>query len=578
MRFTYALAILTLLNACDRSGANQPPVLENVGFTTAEDTALDLALSISDPDGDALTIEVTQPRHGVLVGEGTAWRYTPARDFNGRDSFTVTLSDATLSVRNAVVELLVTPVNDAPSAANDAFAAREDTTLALPFSALLGNDADVDSELTITSVTGAFGGAVLLEGALVRFVPLPDFLGPAGFTYVASDGELTASAVVAITVGGENDAPVAGPDALTGVEDTALDIAAAALLANDSDVEQQTLFIASVGDAAGGTVELRGSTVHFTPTLDLNGGAGFSYTVSDGAATTTAAVTLTLAAVDDAPIATAASAVTAEDVTATIALSASDVDSSALSFSVEVPPVHGTVVIVGRDARYTPALNYAGADQFSVRVSDGHSSSAPVVIAVSVTDVIECGDGVLEGGEGCDDGNQVDSDACLHTCVAARCGDSVLQAGVETCDDGNQSNADACLTTCAAASCGDTFVQAGVETCDDGNQSNTDACLTTCAAASCGDAFVRAGVETCDDGNQSNADACLTTCAAASCGDTFVRTGVETCDDGNQSNTDACLTTCAAASCGDTFVQAGVETCDDGNQSNTDACLTTCAA
>jgi cysteine-rich repeat protein len=89
-----------------------------------------------------------------------------------------------------------------------------------------------------------------------------------------------------------------------------------------------------------------------------------------------------------------------------------------------------------------------------------------------------------------------------------------VQAGVEACDDGNEVQTDACLNTCVAASCGDTLVQAGVEACDDGNQVQTDACLNTCVAASCGDGHVQAGAEACDDGNQVDGDACRNDCTA----------------------------------------------------------------
>ncbi len=47
-----------------------------------------------------------------------------------------------------------------------------------------------------------------------------------------------------------------------------------------------------------------------------------------------------------------------------------------------------------------------------------------------------CGDGVVEGLEQCDDGNKVQTDACLSSCVPASCGDGLVQAGVEACDGG----------------------------------------------------------------------------------------------------------------------------------------------
>ncbi len=186
-----------------------------------------------------------------------------------------------------------------------------------------------------------------------------------------------------------------------------------------------------------------------------------------------------------------------------------------------------------------------------------------------------CGDGVVEGGEACDDGNDADDDVCVAGCVLASCGDGFVWVGVEACDDGNDSDDDACVGACEAASCGDGFVQVGVEACDDGNADDGDACLGTCAAASCGDGEVQVGVEECDDGGESAL--CDVDCTAASCGDGAVNAAAgEACDDGNADDGDECLSACELASCGDGFVQAGVEACDDGNGLDDDGCQADC--
>jgi cysteine-rich repeat protein/parallel beta-helix repeat protein len=189
-----------------------------------------------------------------------------------------------------------------------------------------------------------------------------------------------------------------------------------------------------------------------------------------------------------------------------------------------------------------------------------------------------CGDAVKNGPEQCDDGNTANTDECLTACINPTCGDGYVRMNVEACDDGNTSNTDACLATCAAASCGDGYVRAGVEPCDDGNQLNTDACTNGCAVATCGDGFTQAGIEDCDDANTSNTDACLNVCSAASCGDGFTEMGVEGCDDGNQVETDGCTSTCVSTSCGDGIVQAEVEQCDDGNKIDSDACRSNCVS
>jgi cysteine-rich repeat protein len=190
-----------------------------------------------------------------------------------------------------------------------------------------------------------------------------------------------------------------------------------------------------------------------------------------------------------------------------------------------------------------------------------------------------CGNGTIDPGEECDDGNADNTDSCTTECLAARCGDGYVQAGIEECDDGNADNTDACLDSCVAARCGDGQVQVGVEECDDGNLDNTDACLVTCEAASCGDGFVETGVEECDDGPENSdttPDACRRDCRSAYCGDGVVDSG-EACDDGNRIDIDGCRNSCALPGCGDGIVQAG-EACDDGYSCTTDACLNTCVA
>ena len=186
-----------------------------------------------------------------------------------------------------------------------------------------------------------------------------------------------------------------------------------------------------------------------------------------------------------------------------------------------------------------------------------------------------CGDGfVWTNFEACDDGNDNPNDGCNNSCILATCGNGIVDPG-ELCDDGNASNSDNCLNNCIPAFCGDGFQHAGVEQCDDGDSSNTNACVAGCILAACGDGFVFLGVEQCDDGNGTNIDGCHNNCTLPTCHDGILDLG-EVCDDGNVTNTDGCVGACAIASCGDGFVFAGVEPCDDGNGSNTDACLSAC--
>ena len=93
-----------------------------------------------------------------------------------------------------------------------------------------------------------------------------------------------------------------------------------------------------------------------------------------------------------------------------------------------------------------------------------------------------CGNGIIEAGEACDDGNLVNGDGCENNCTltGAICGNGIIEAG-EACDDGNLVNGDGCENNCTltGAICGNGIIEAG-ETCDDGNLINGDGCDSNC--------------------------------------------------------------------------------------------------
>ncbi len=92
-----------------------------------------------------------------------------------------------------------------------------------------------------------------------------------------------------------------------------------------------------------------------------------------------------------------------------------------------------------------------------------------------------CGNGILDIGEQCDDGNQDDTDHCLSTCKRSMCGDGKVHFGTEECDDGNRVDGDGCDSNCTMTACGNGVVTAG-EVCDDNNAVNVDGCKNDCTA------------------------------------------------------------------------------------------------
>ena len=124
-----------------------------------------------------------------------------------------------------------------------------------------------------------------------------------------------------------------------------------------------------------------------------------------------------------------------------------------------------------------------------------------------------CGDGIVQTGEFCDDGNLDDGDGCTTQCEPPYCGDGLV-TGDEQCDDGFEDNTgdwDGCNSDCTVAGyCGDGVVN-GPEACDDGTENNTGAyggCNNDCTLAGyCGDGVTN-GPEECDDENEIDTDDC----------------------------------------------------------------------
>ena len=212
-----------------------------------------------------------------------------------------------------------------------------------------------------------------------------------------------------------------------------------------------------------------------------------------------------------------------------------------------------------------------------------------------------CGDGTSEGSEACDEGgaNGSGPGACVGDCSGFQvCGDGVTN-GTEVCDDGtNDGGPNGCLPDCLAVQmCGD-GVANGTESCDDGpnNGMGDGLCLSDCSATqTCGDMVVN-GTEVCDVGDTAlctSLDAAflggtalcdVTTCAGwelstcttpADCGNGIVDDG-EVCDDGsNVGGEGGCVACGVVQVCGD-GVQNGTEQCDDGNTANSDGCDADC--
>ena len=192
-----------------------------------------------------------------------------------------------------------------------------------------------------------------------------------------------------------------------------------------------------------------------------------------------------------------------------------------------------------------------------------------------IPDKPNCGDGLIQITEDCDDKNDINGDGCDANCTVTACGNRVLSEG-EVCEDGNTSDGDGCAADCSRLEgCGNGTLDAN-EICDDANEVSGDGCRSDCLKEEvCGDGVVDAN-EVCDDGNTSDGDGCAGDCSfVEGCGDGVIN-GAEVCDDGNTVSGDGCNSACNNIEiCGDADTDAGEE-CDDGNDLPNDGCNPDC--
>ncbi|QCC04871.1 tandem-95 repeat protein [Cupriavidus necator H16] len=382
----------------DLAPVNDAPIVTGEDFRGNEDevaafTAASLLANDRDVDDAQATltlVAVGNAQHGeVRLNADGAVTFIPEADYFGAASFEYTVSDPHGAITTGRVDIDLAPVNDAPRLRDDVIASNEDTALTIDVAALLANDTDVDNPpeaLSITRVNGATHGTVSLNpDGTIRFVPDPNFFGDASFTYEVSDGVGGVSTATAtIHVAPVNDAPIANDNIVDGRRGVAITLTAAALLADDFDIDNPhgDLRIVGVSGAEHGTVRLNADgSVTFLPEPGFGGYPGaqghFTYTISDGVGGfAMATTTINLEKINTTPVAVDDGFSGYENTpfvinTAQFLANDADPDGDALAVTQVANAQHGTVEIqADGQVRFTPDHDFYGQASFQYLVSD----------------------------------------------------------------------------------------------------------------------------------------------------------------------------------------------------------------
>ncbi|MUK61846.1 tandem-95 repeat protein [Aliivibrio fischeri] len=273
---------------------NDAPDVPDMSFTTEDGQAItiteaELLAQATDIEGDELSVvNVTSASDTVEVtdnGDGT-YTLTPEQGFFGNIDLAFDVSDGT-DVVAANINLKVEFVNDAPEATPMVADVDEDGSILVTQEMLLESASDQDGdELFASSLETNDPNASIVDNGdgTYTVTPSENFNGDIVFTYEVSDGELSTSNDMTLTVNSVNDTPIVAPGIYHIEEDGSILFTQEDLLSGAIDIDGDDLSVTSINYSGDeGTVTDNGDgTFSFVPEEHFSGDLQFSFTVTDG--------------------------------------------------------------------------------------------------------------------------------------------------------------------------------------------------------------------------------------------------------------------------------------------------------
>ncbi|HDM8046003.1 TPA: cadherin-like domain-containing protein, partial [Vibrio campbellii] len=349
-------------------------------------------------------------------------------DDQGNEGLVIGGVDDTLNTNSSSFTIEVTEVNDTPETTPVSLAdiAEDSGVFSISEAELIANATDIENDnLTVSNVqvTDPNSGSVSFNNVTGEweFTPAPDYNGPVEITYTITDDGTTNGASDPKSVNGTasfnvtevNDAPTTSEVTLSDVaeDSAAVELTQADLLANASDIENDTLTVSNVQlvDPNSGTLGFNSvsGTWSFTPAPGYNGTVELTYDITDdgttnGASdpqTTPGTATFEVTEVNDSPVTSEVTLTSTEEdggavsITAAELLSnASDPESDNLTISnvALADPSAGTLTQVNAtEWTFEPAADFFGDVNFTYEITDdGTTNGAPDPITIAGTAVL----------------------------------------------------------------------------------------------------------------------------------------------------------------------------------------------
>jgi hypothetical protein len=358
---------------------NHPPVVEDQYVVAKAGKEKVIILRAKDVDGDRLKYKIVSwPKHGKLKGDLPVVKYLPDAGFSGRDRFTFKAEDRQAKSNLGTVRIAVKAVNHAPHARDQVVKTGSDQPVEITLQA---TDRDRD-KLTFRIVKDPAHGALSGTPPVVTYTSNPGYQGWDRFFFRANDGKVDSKmAKVFIHMVAGNHAPVAQSQSVSMDEGTTK-----AILLSATDSDGDTLTYQVVSQPSNGTLGGTPPSVTYTPSTGYLGPDSFAFKTDDGKMDSNIAiVSITVLAVNHAPVAQNQSVSTEEGSPKAVTLMATDSDGDDLTYQVVSQPANGILSGMPPEVTYTPHARYQGSDSFTFSAYDGQAYSNAAAVSITVT-------------------------------------------------------------------------------------------------------------------------------------------------------------------------------------------------
>ncbi|WP_349409526.1 Ig-like domain-containing protein [Pseudalkalibacillus sp. SCS-8] len=368
---------------------NQLPTVDNYNVKTDHNMPVEGKVIGHDEDGDTLTYsKESEPTHGtaILNADGT-WSYTPNTGYVGTDQFTVNVSDGKGGEAISTISInVLEPVNELPVVDNYNIQTELNRSVE---GVVKGTDPDGDPIFYKKGSDSVHGMVEVGEDGSWIYTPNTGYIGTDSFTVELSDGRggLATSTISINVMEPVNQLPAVDNYNVETEQNVAVE---GRVMGEDPDGDTVTYTIGT--NPAHGKVSLNtDGTWSYTPEFDYIGYDSFTVEVADGkGGVVISTISINVKElVNHAPTVGNYTETTEEDTPLTGKVTGEDPDDDTLTYSMDHPPVHGTVEVKEDGTwTYTPEADYVGVDHFRVLVTDEQGATAVSTVTVEITEMV----------------------------------------------------------------------------------------------------------------------------------------------------------------------------------------------